>query len=254
MGKGKKAGRKYKKPPVVEALCEIFFNDSKWDSTIPGLFFDKIKGNYPKKRELEQIGVEVSIAKDIQNQRIRRRDKRIQFFKEDMSQLIQIEKDMLVVNQLKPYPRFEDWKPAIDSMLSLYDNLTKPKGIRQIGIRYINRINIPHLKFKMEDYFYLYPEVPQSLEAIHGKFMMRLEILPKNKGHHLIITFGSAPANSPGVSTEMLDIYDIFSLPEQISINDVDKYIMGAHENIELAFENSITQKTRDLFEEEEER
>jgi len=245
-------GRKYKNPPVVEALCEIFFSSSKWDSTLPGLFFDKIKDIYPQKRELEQMGVEVSISREIQGSKVMRGGQRIQFIKEDGSQLIQIEKDLLVVNQLKPYPRFEDWKPVIDNMLNLYVQLTEPQSVRRVGIRYINRIIIPESKFKMEDYFYLYPEVPQSLEAIHGRFMMRLEIPPKHKGHLLVITFGTAPTDSPETSTEMLDLYDIFALPQPLAISAVDKYIIEAHENIETAFENSITDRTRELFEEEE--
>ena len=247
-----KIGRKYKNPPVVEALCEIFFNGSKWDGTIPGLFFDKIKDVYPIKKELEQIGVEVSVSKDIQDSKIMRGGRRIQFVKKDKSQLIQIEKDLLVINQLKPYPRFEDWKPVIDKMLDLYVDLAKPEGIRRVGVRYINRIVIPLNKFKMEDYFCLYPKVPQSLEAMHGKFMMRLEIPPKNKEHLLVITFGSAPSDSSEVSTEMLDLYDIFTLPSLLPIKDAERYITEAHENIEVAFENSITQKSRALFEEEE--
>lgn len=245
-------GRKYNNPPVVEALCEISFSGSKWDSTLPGLFFDKVKDIYPKKRELEQIGVEVSISREMQGSKVMRGGQRIQFIKEDGSQLIQIEKDLLVVNQLKPYPRFEDWKPVIDNMLNLYARLAEPQGIRRAGIRYINRIVIPASKFKMEDYFYLYPEVPQSLEAMHGRFMMRLEIPPKHKGHLLVVTFGTAPADSPQISTEMLDLYDIFTLPQPLAIGEVDKYIMEAHENIETAFENSITDRTRDLFNEED--
>lgn len=251
MADKKSKGRKYKNPPVVEALCEIFFNGSKWDSTLPGLFFDKIKDVYPKKRELEQIGIEVSASKDVQGSRVMCGGKRIQFIKEDGSQLIQIEKDLLVVNQLKPYPRFEDWKPVIDKMQNFYVQLAEPQGIREVGIRYINRIVIPADKFKMEDYFYLYPEVPPSLESMHGRFMMRLEIPPKYREHLLVITFGTAPADSPETATEMLDLYDIFALPQPLAISDVDKYIIEAHENIETAFENSITDKTRELFEEE---
>ena len=30
--------KKYRNPPVVEALCEIYFVGSQWDNTIPGLF------------------------------------------------------------------------------------------------------------------------------------------------------------------------------------------------------------------------
>jgi len=244
-------GKKYKYPPVVEALCEIFFSGSKWDSTIPGMFFDKIKGDYPTKKELDQVGVEVSISSEVQRSQVMRGERRIQFLKSDGSQLVQVEKDLVVVNQLRPYPRFVDWKPVIDKMLKLYWELTQPVGIRQIGIRYINRVIIPTHCFKLEDYFNLYPQVPDSLGAIHGKFMMRVEIPSKHQGHQLIVTFGTAPADSPETSAEMLDLYDIFVVPQLLTLNNVDKNIREAHENIESAFENSITQKSRDLFEEE---
>ncbi len=244
-------GKKYKNPPVVEALCEIFFDGSHWDSTLPGLFFERIKGDYPKKKELEQIGVEVNVSKDIQGSRIMRGNQRIQFIKDDGSQLVQIEKNLLVVNQLRPYPRFEDWKPVIDEMLAIYTDLAKPNNIKRIGIRYINRVTIPSDKFKMEDYFRLYPEVPKSLGAVHGKFMMRLEIPPKNKGHLLVITFGTAPADSPEVSAEMFDLYNICTMSMPSSLTQVNKCIMESHENIETAFESSITDKARVLFEEE---
>ncbi len=244
-------GRKYKNPPVVEALCEIFFDGSQWDSTLPGLFFDRIKNEYPKKKELEQIGVEVNVSKDVQGSRVLRGNQRIQFMKNDGSQLVQVERDLLVVNQLRPYPRFEDWKPKIDAMLAIYKELAKPNSIKRIGVRYINRVVIPSDKFKMEDYFCLYPEVPQSLGAMHGKFMMRLEIPPKHKGHLLVITFATTPIESPEVSAEMFDLYNICTMAHPSSPEQVDKCIMEAHENIEMAFENSITNKTRALFEEE---
>ncbi len=244
-------GKKYKNPPVVEALCEIYFHESKWDGTLFGLFFEKVRENYPKKQELEQIFVQVNIPKEARVTQMQRRKHRIQFIKEDGSRLIQIENNLLVINQLRPYPRFEDWKPVVDEMLKYYSEIAQPKGIIRMGVRYINRIMIPTVKFKMEDYFNLYPEVPESLGAMSGKFMMRLEILPKHKDHSLTVTFSTAPPELPGTSAEMLDIYDIFALPQPFPIEDVGKYIIKAHENIEVAFENSITGKARKLFKEE---
>jgi len=245
-------GKKYKNPPVVEALCEIFFTGSKWDGTIPGMFFDKIKADYSVKKELKQIGVGLSISPEAQQFIPMGGSTRIQFLKPDGSQLIQIEKDLIVINQLRPYPRFEDWSPVVDKMLKLYCELAQPAGIRQLGIRYINRIVIPAHTFKMEDYFKLYPEIPDSLGAMHGRFMMRLEIPAKHKGHQLIITFATTQSDSPETSAEMLDLYNVYPMPPQLlAVHDLDKYKKEAHENIELAFENSITQKSRDLFEEE---
>lgn len=246
-----KIGKKYINPPVVEALCEVYFHQSKWDGTLPGLFFEKVRKSYPKKKEFKQIGVHVSISKETQATQVQRGEARIQFIREDDSRLIQIENNLLVINQLKPYPSFEDWEPVVKQMVTHYSEIAQPKGIKKIGVRYINRIIIPKARFKMEDYFGLYPEVPESLGAMHGRFMMRLEISPKHKDHMLMVTFGTAPPESPATSAEMLDIYDIFALSRPFPIGDVDKYVVEAHENIEVAFEGSITSKARELFKEE---
>ena len=244
-----RVGKRYKNPPVVEALCEIYFDESKWDGTLPGLFFERIRESYPKKREWRQI--RVSVSKETTETRVQPGERRIQFLKEDGSRLIQIEKNLLVINQLKPYPSFEDWKPVVHKMLKHYSEIAQPKGIKRMGVRYINRIIIPAVKFKMEDYFSLYPEVPESLGAMHRKFMMRLEIPAQHKAHRLMVTFGTAPPELPETSAEMLDIYDIFASPKPFPTEDIDKHVIEAHENIERAFENSITSKARELFGEE---
>jgi uncharacterized protein (TIGR04255 family) len=37
-------GRKYRSPPLVEALCEFRLTpDTPWDMTIPGLFYETVK-------------------------------------------------------------------------------------------------------------------------------------------------------------------------------------------------------------------
>jgi uncharacterized protein (TIGR04255 family) len=243
--------KKYKNPPVVEALCEIFFMDSKWDAAIPGMFFDGIKNRYPRKKEVEQFAVQVNVSSQIAQPQMMRGNSRIQFVKEDNSQMIQVERDLLVVNQLQPYPRFEDWQPVIDEMIRRYWELAEPIAIKQLGIRYINRIVIPKNPFNMEEYFRLYPQVPDNLGARHGKFMLRLEIPSQYPGHQLVITFATAPSDSPEASAELLDLYDIFSAPTSLAIEEVQQHIIEAHANIEAAFENSITQRTRNLFEEE---
>lgn len=246
-----KAKKVYTYPPVIEALCEIMFAGSQWDSTIPGLFFEKIKDTYPKKKELDTIEAEVTLSKDVQGSRFANVGKRMQFVREDGSQMVQVEKDLLVVNQLRPYQSFEQWKQVVDSMLPLYIDLTHPTGIKKVGVRYINKIVIPADRYRMEDYFSLYPQVPEHLARSHGKFLMRLEIPPTHKGHGLVITFASVHSDVSTTSAAMLDLYDIIPATQSMPVGEIDRCISEAHENIGDAFEHIITDKTRALFEQE---
>ena len=78
---------------------------------------------------------------------------RIQFVSEDKTKIVQISKDLLVVNHLKPYPHFEKWGPEVEQLLKEYVALANPSGIKRIGVRYINNIVLPKAEIEMADYF-----------------------------------------------------------------------------------------------------
>ncbi|NLI56111.1 TIGR04255 family protein, partial [bacterium] len=97
--------REYKNPPLVEALCEFqFIPLQPYDSTIPGLFYEKIKEEYPEKQE--QVGINFQLQateKGFEQKIIQNFPPKIQFFKSDKTSLVQIARELLVINCLKPY-------------------------------------------------------------------------------------------------------------------------------------------------------
>ena len=240
---------RYRNPPVVEALCEIFFVGSVWDATIPGLFYDRIQRQFPKKTQVGQVGFELKLGPEEIGTRVVQGQPLSQFSRDDGSRMIQIARDLVVVNQLRPYPHFDDWKPSVIEMLSVYRELARPRWIERIGLRYINRVVIPHVRFEMETYFRVYPFIPTELATMHGPFLMRLELPPQHAEHRLILTFGNAPAEKPGTLALLLDLYDIATLGEGKE-EDIEPALNDAHGNVEHAFENTITDAARELFEE----
>ena len=243
--------KKYKKPPVQEALCEIFFSGQEWDDTVPGSFYGDIKDNYPTKTQLKHLGIELNLGQKERTTRFHEKDDRIQFRKPDGSQIIQLGPEMLVVNQLRPYPRFETWLPVLKDKFNLYSKYAKPKNVEKIGIRYINRIVIPQSEIKMEHYFDIYPNLPKALGDKHGPFMIRMEMPTKFEKHRLIITFASAPSEQPNTTAFALDLYDTFAVQLPPNIDEVTKVAKEGHDNIVLAFENCIRDPLREIFEEE---
>jgi uncharacterized protein (TIGR04255 family) len=242
--------RKYRRPPIVEALCELYFEGSEWDDTVPGQFYDQIKNDFPikRQREIQEAQVMLSTAGEA-SAGVKRLPPWMQFVASNKNRLIQIGQDVLVVNQLKPYPQFEEWEPLIYSSLEKYRKLANPKGIARLGLRYINRVIIPHEKILMEEYFTVYPKLPETMGDTHGRFMIRVDLPSQQGGHGVLITFGSAPPEKSGESAHLLDLYDIFKPEESLSFDAVKAQVKLAHENIEAAFEGSITDKLRALFE-----
>lgn len=240
---------RYRNAPVREALCEIYFTGSKWDDTTQGMFFERIKDEYPKKQPVTELGVEVKVEKSERGAIIRERQSRMHYIYPDGSRLVQLAPDLLVVNQLRPYPHFNVWRPTVGRMAQIYSEVAAPKTVSQLGLRYINDIHIPRTPdLKLEDYFTVYPQIPLSLGQRHGPYMLRMEMPTKNKGHILFITFATNPVPNTENFSFILDLYDMFGQPFNFSIPEIEKRVIEAHNEIEPVFENIATDQLKALF------
>ena len=100
-------GRKYKSPPLVEAVCEFRLTpDTPWDLTIPGLFYERVKGTFAQREQRMVQKVELTQGPQGLQQQIHTSE-RIVLFTEDKKMLVQLGPRLLVVNVLKPYPTWQ---------------------------------------------------------------------------------------------------------------------------------------------------
>lgn len=243
--------KRYQNAPVREALCEIYFTGSRWDDTTQGMFYERIKGTYSTKQPVTEFGVEVRIEKDRRGALFKEAQSRMRYVRPDGSRIVQLAPDLLVVNQLQPYPHFNEWKPEATGMAQVYSEVASPKAIRQMGVRYINDIVIPTSgpRINLEDYFTVYPQIPSLLGGEHGPYMLRLQMPSKAEGHSLVITFAMNPSNDPTKASFTLDLYDIYSTPFEFSIDEIEKHFKESHDlQIEPFFEAFMTDKLRALF------
>lgn len=240
--------RKYERPPVTEVACQLIFESSAWDPTIPGLFYDKVRDKYPIKRAIQKVGIEVNLSGQAATHQLRKEADTMQFVNEKDARIVQISSDLVVINQLRPYPEsFELWKPVIVKMFDLYRTLATPKRLSGLSLHYLNQIVIPSEHVNLPDYFQIFPKIPKTLED-HGNYFLRLEAASRYKGHKLIVTFGSAPVPGPQTSAHILDLFDQYEFQDESGFNALDEKLKEAHDNIESAFEESITEKSRQLF------
>ena len=247
-----KSFRKYKKSPVVEALCELIFEGSQWDETIVGQFYERVKDKFPIRRPVEMRKAEITLSGDEPTAGILRLPPQTQFLNTTGSSLVQIRKDLLAVNQLRPYPNFAVWEPNIYSALGSYWELAKPQGVKRIGLRYINRIVIPQdVPLPMEKYYNIYPSIPTTWKDEHGPFMIRVQLSCEQKGHSVLVTFASTSSEKPSETEHVLDLYGIFQAETPLEESAVRKETRIAHENVNKVFEGSIKDDLRMLFEPE---
>lgn len=246
-------GRKYKNPPIVEALCEFqFVVHDPGDMTIPGIIYERVKEEFPLKQQQLGFGVKVEPKENIFEQKFEMLPPRMQYLREDKTALVQVSPDFLVVNHLKPYPTWEKLKPLILKMFGIYEEIASPTKIKRIGLRYINRLDFDTSTIELTDFFKYYPYVPHELPKDQSSLLCRVEIPYESQRDRLSLTLATVLPEKLNSVSLILDLYYVLIDPEQITKDKIPDWLEQAHSVIENVFENCITDKSRGRFEEVE--
>jgi uncharacterized protein (TIGR04255 family) len=157
----------------------------------------------------------------------------------------------LVVNQLRPYPHWSHFKPLILDTLEIYRQVAKPAGFKRIGLRYVNQIQLPSDEVDLSTYFSYGPRLPDPIASDPIRsLLLRVDLGQVSHRGHLILTLASAPKGDQGGPTLILDLDFATTSAANITLDGIDDWVEQAHNRIETAFEASITDRLRALFEE----
>jgi len=239
----------YKNPPVVEALCELFFEPRDWDDTVPGTFYALIQDQFTIKEQVNESETEINVGPgQAATVGVRALPPRMRFFTPTRDRLIQLAPNLMVFNKLLPYTNFEDWVTTLEGALGHYRDVVPGAAIARVGVRYLNKITVPGTRVRLEDFFRVIPTIPTSLGEDHGSFLLRLELLVPETDHGLLLTFASAPPERPKSMTFLLDLYETWKPSAPQAVDQVIAHVRLAHEHIQTAFEQNITDNLRQLF------
>jgi uncharacterized protein (TIGR04255 family) len=238
----------YKNPPLIEALCEVYFSETQNDLTLFGKFEDSVREDYPEKRELKNIGFEENFSPENFHSKQIDNGLMMRFSKSDNSELIQITQNLLTFNKLKPYAGYEDFKSNFSNVFDKYLGLSKPKYSERIGVRYIDRVVIDESDFRLQDYFNFSFNFADEEFGFINAFSIDVQITPKHNIHRLLFSLKSIQSTEEGKLEFLLDMYDTFEAHKIVDKDFILNTLDEAHENVEHLFEGVITEKTRELF------
>jgi uncharacterized protein (TIGR04255 family) len=245
--------KNYSNPPIVEVVCELRASpDSEWDITIPGMIFEKLRDDFPNKEQ--RIFQEFEQKQEINTiQQQIRSDERAIFFSGDRKTFIQIGNRLLAVNRLKPYISWNEFKPKIEKALNAFYKSTQINKFQRIGLRYINRIEIPGQEVKLENYFNFRPYVGDNLpKKLVSSFIVGC-LFPFFDGRDICkIELSNVIPDNKDNSAFLLDIDYFYFLDHNsaILINEILEWIESAHQNIEEMFIACITDQLKESFQE----
>jgi uncharacterized protein (TIGR04255 family) len=234
----------------VEALCQLRFDNSfPWDPTVPGMLYERLSGEYPKKTR--RIFQEVKVNQD---EKGIRQDLHItegsHFLSDDEKDTILIAPWLIAVSRLAPYSSWEKFKPKIVNAIDkLCDVTAALPELKKAVLQYINHIKIPEEKFPLENYFNFRPFIGENLPQTIGSFFLGC-IFPLKENSQLRIELVPIPNETPGHSIFALKLACESLQSHLFSQEEILQWIEDAHTYILEAFEGCVTDSLRTIFEE----
>lgn len=245
--------QKYSKPAVQEAIFEAKFNVEGFDSAVPGQIYERVKTKYPNKKDIKSVFFRLGAEGANQGtppEAFRQRPV-IQAINVDGSELIQVGPGIAVANRLI-YTKWEEFIPAIETVLDAYISLANPKILKRFGVRYINNFQIKEDNINMIEYFNIGVKLPNKLGSMDGFDWNFLNTYPYKNGQDFKVTIRLYTESQSSIEIGNKFLLDIDCSVESLEIIPKTKNIINlteeAHKVVSDIFESIITNKTREIM------
>ncbi|WP_418959121.1 TIGR04255 family protein [Streptomyces tritici] len=237
--------RTYRNPPIVEALCTINFSAGRpWNITIPGRFYEEMKGSYPDEPTEERQFQARFEAQGTQAAQFKVDGAATRLVLKNEEKRVSIAPNALGVHALAPYEGWESLRERTLAALDSYFRVVGDQGIESIGIRYINRIFLPGPEVNFNDYFTIMQGLPANgFPGGITSFFDRMEVAYEDIPAKIVFTW----ASDDNVADRVAFIMD-FDLTRQgpIDRDEVPNFLDDLRVRERLAFESLIQDKLRD--------
>jgi uncharacterized protein (TIGR04255 family) len=238
--------RTYKRAPITEAVIEIRIK-APFDVAQLDRLVARFSRKYPvPPQKLFDVSLEVGEVTSKANQKLNG----YRMSSSDGDKVLLLGMSNISSAKIAPY---EGWEKLWEEARSNWDIWLKIVGwqpVGRIGIRYINRIDIPTLgRIELGDYLTVQPSLPRLLDTGIQHFAMNTMIPLGKEGQRLVLNAGSVASPIIGNQSLILDL-DV-SCETNIPEDDVGLWTLIAtmRDQKNQVFEACITDKTRALFE-----
>ena len=166
------------------------------------------------------------------------------------AQSVQFNRDGFIFSQLQPYPNWDQFFGDAMRLWKIYLNEAQPKEMQRIGLRFINRIQLPPKETNFEKYIQPYPEPPFNLELPFSNFFhsVRLVVPGYPYGINIIRTIHqSQDPKSDGIGL-IVDIDAFTNQPFEVKDGVLEERLAELRWLKNRTFFGSITSDSLKLF------
>lgn len=197
----------YSAPPITEAVIEIKFSQPLEAGKLSKLNASLNKA-YRQGQLVKSLFLDVELnegevltrasSADVQGYRLEGADP---------AELLILWPQSIVLSQLAPYPGWDAFIARFKTAWKVMRRVGGYREITRVGVRYINRIDIPFEdgKAEYEKHLNIYPKLPPSMESLDMYTVQTLSNLP-DIGCSLRINSGRMPSPLINHASFVLDI------------------------------------------------
>jgi uncharacterized protein (TIGR04255 family) len=206
---------KLSKAPIVEAVIEIKVRlTSATDQSYLTTFRQQLAQRFPYDRDLKffRAFLEVDPDKGPQ-QALEAGTLGVRLESEDRKWVIQARVDGISVSRLAPYECWESLREQMETVWPIYTKALSPESVVRLGVRYINRVELPSEAIDFDKVLTKGPAIPDKLPQALSEFYSRL-VIPDPDEHATLVIVQSLDPPSPG-GTLLGIILDIDAFSER---------------------------------------
>ncbi len=238
---------KYPNPPIQEAICEIHFAlPAPLGQEAISRIQPRWRHLYPAQEIVAERTVQFHLSVDRMQTDSRETGHKLIARSEDKQKLAQLGPAFLVVNRLRRYVGWEE--EFRDTILERFGEVQAEYGIhsvQRIGLRYINKIDLPEATPRWGDWFKIPLPVPSHLGVQGGVFQTHFR-QSLTEETECILNFGTLAPPPQNLAPVMLDIDVVWR--GQITASEVASKLEAVHDPHRELFEAYLLDSTRKLF------
>jgi uncharacterized protein (TIGR04255 family) len=237
----------YPAPPIVEAVVQVHFSE-QLKKPVSAKMLKRLKAAYANNVVVQGVSANV----DFQNRQTNfvEVDPQVRLSSDDQADVLIVQPDTLTWSRLAPY---QGWEALLERVIRDFDVAHLATGHRKIdrlGVRYINRIDVPTSASNIsyyEEFIRVHLTLPKFLDPTNG-YAWRFEKVFPNDGFVAIVQSTSVMPVIPGTSPFIFDIDVVCSQNLPVKRNDVFSKLSDMRELKNNIFELSMTDKARMAF------
>jgi uncharacterized protein (TIGR04255 family) len=239
----------YPRPPIIEAVFAFEFTNPIGTESVQKAA-DRLKKHYVFADE--ETTTEITFDIKTGNSNYKQSWAGVKLSSMDRADVVLCRVSQFVCSRLAPYSTWEHLRDRAQDEWKSWKSAVGPQQLRRIGLRYVNRIDVPaaaiEAGLKTEDYLNFAPRLPEGPDVpIFGYAMQVVRPLGVDS---LKVIMNSATVPSPlvGYASLVLDI-DVFR-DEEVPRRDDEIWSLFEKMRIQknLIFESCITDGARELF------